>query len=99
MVMPNLFGSITANTVAGIVGGIGIVAGSAVGSNYMVFTQGTRHAGFDIAGLNEVNPTGFLLSSMMMLKYLGLPKFAGMITNALLAVIDEKKVLTPDVGG
>jgi isocitrate dehydrogenase (NAD+) len=39
----------------------------------MLFTQGTRHAGMDIAGLDKANPTGFILSSIMMLRYLGLP--------------------------
>jgi len=29
--MPNLYGTITENTVAGIIGGVGIVAASAVG--------------------------------------------------------------------
>lgn len=50
MVMPNLYGSIVQNVVAGITGGVGMAAGASIGGNYALFAQGCRHAGKDIAG-------------------------------------------------
>lgn len=53
MVLPNLYGSIVQNVVAGITGGVGMAAGASIGRDYMLFSQGCRHAGLDIAGTDE----------------------------------------------
>ena len=37
MVLPNLYGSIVANIVAGISGGVGITPGACVGGNHVLF--------------------------------------------------------------
>lgn len=79
MVLPNLYGSIVQNVVAGITGGVGMAAGASIGRDYMLFSQGCRHAGLDIAGKNVVNPSAMLVSSTMMLRHLGLPNFADRI--------------------
>lgn len=50
MVMPNLYGAVVSNAVAGICGGPGMTCGANVGDNYTLFEQGTRHSGSDIAG-------------------------------------------------
>jgi len=99
MVMPNLYGSIVSNTVAGIVGGPGMTCGANIGEKNTIFEQGTRHSGADIAGKNAANPTALILSSIMMLKHLGLPKFATNIEKALNKTYKEGKVRTADVGG
>ena len=83
MVMPNLYGSIVQNAVAGITGGVGLSAGASIGKDYLLFSQGCRHAGLDIAGKNIVNPSAILVSSVMMLRHLGLPNFADDIAQAL----------------
>lgn len=41
------------------------------------------HSGMSIAGKNIANPTSMLLSSVMMLRYLGLPRFADQISSAI----------------
>lgn len=53
----------------------------------------------DIAGLNKANPTALIMSSVMMLRHLGLNKEAENIQNATLAIIAEGKYLTGDLGG
>jgi len=83
MVMPNLYGTIVGNTATGITGGPGVTPGVAVGKDYIVFEQGTRHTGNDIVGKRWANPTALLLSSIIMLKHMNLPKFAKNIENAL----------------
>lgn len=99
MVLPNLYGSIVANIVAGISGGVGITPGACVGTEHVLFQQGTRHAGLDIAGENKANPTALLYSSIMMLRHMNLPKFADRIANALNLTLVTGKVRTRDIGG
>lgn len=99
MLMPNLYGSIVQNVVAGITGGVGLSAGTSVGKDHLLFSQGCRHAGFDIAGQNVVNPSAILVSSVMMLRHLGLPNFADNISQALNKTIVSGKVRTRDIGG
>jgi len=99
MVMPNLYGSIVSNTAAGICGGPGTTPGAAIGRNYVIFEQGTRHTGSDIVGKHWANPTALILSSVIMLKHMGLPKFASDIERALNKVYKEGKVRTRDIGG
>jgi isocitrate dehydrogenase (NAD+) len=41
------------------------------------------HSGMTIAGKDVANPTSMLLSSVMMLRYLGLPRFADQISSAI----------------
>jgi len=75
MVMPNLYGSIIGAIGAGIAGGPGVVAGANFGPEFMLFEQGTRNSGFDIAGQGIANPTGMIMSSVNMLRCLGFPRF------------------------
>jgi isocitrate dehydrogenase (NAD+) len=83
MVLPNLYGSIVQNVIAGITGGVGMAAGASIGKNYLLFSQGCRHTGNDIAGKNIVNPSAILISSVTMLRHLGLPNFADKISDAV----------------
>lgn len=50
-------------------------------------------------GRNLANPTSMLLSSVMMLRHLGLESHANQIGDAVLQVIEEGKVKTADMGG
>ena len=51
------------------------------------------------AGKGIANPMAAMLASSMMLDYLGENKWAKQIDNAILTVLTEGKVLTPDLGG
>ena len=99
MVMPNLYGSIVSSIGAGLIGGAGVCAGASIGNDYLLFDQGLRNSGSDIAGKGIANPTALILSSVNMLKSMYLPRFADLIHNSLFNVYEEGKVLTPDVGG
>jgi isocitrate dehydrogenase (NAD+) len=46
------------------------------------------HSGLTIAGKDVANPTSILISSVMMLRYLGLPRFADQISNAINEVLE-----------
>lgn len=99
MVMPNLYGSIVSNTLAGLCGGPGVTSGANIGDKYAIFEQGTRHTGLEVNGKIVGNPTGLLLSAVMMLKHLGLAKFAVDIERALERTYLDGKVRTRDLGG
>lgn len=99
MVAPNLYGTIISHIAAGITGGVGMTPGACIGTDYALFSQGMPHTGSKIAGKNVANPTSILMSSVLMLRYLGLPKFADQISNAITTVIEEQKIRTKDIGG
>lgn len=73
--------------------------GACIGPEFALFSQGLPHSGMSIAGKNLVNPTSMLVSSVMMLRYLGLPIFADRINYALMKTLAEGKARTEDIGG
>lgn len=83
----------------GITGGVGMTPGACIGNNYALFSQGMPHSGLTIAGKNIANPTSILLSSVMMLRYLGLPMFANKISKAVAKTLEKGNVKTQDIGG
>jgi len=99
MVTPNLYGNLVTNVVSALVGGPGLTPGANVGDRVAIFESGAHHVASDIAGQDKANPTGIILSSVLMLRHMGLNNYANTIEDALRSVILEKKVLTSDVGG
>jgi isocitrate dehydrogenase (NAD+) len=85
MVTPNFYGSLVTNAASGLVGGPGLAPGANIGTNVAMFEQGARHVGLDIAGKGVVNPTGILLSSVMMLRHLKLANFADRLETSIFA--------------
>jgi isocitrate dehydrogenase (NAD+) len=93
------FAQVNLSVTLGITGGVGMTPGACIGREHALFSQGMPHSGMSIAGKNIANPTSMLLSSVMMLRYLGLPRFADQISTALNSVLEEGKVKTKDIGG
>jgi len=83
MVTPNFYGSLVTNAAAGLIGGPGICPGANIGSSGAMFEQGARHVGMDIKGQDAANPTGILLASVQMLRYLKLPGFADRMEKSI----------------
>ncbi|MDR1594120.1 MAG: NADP-dependent isocitrate dehydrogenase [Prevotellaceae bacterium] len=80
----NLNGDYISDQLAAMVGGIGIAPGANINysSGYAVF-EATHGTAPDIAGQNIVNPSSLLLSSVMMLEYIGWNEAANLITSAM----------------
>jgi len=80
----NLNGDYISDQLAAMVGGIGIAPGANINYNtgYAVF-EATHGTAPNIAGKNIVNPSSLLLSSVMLLEYLGWNEAASLITYAL----------------
>ncbi|GMM49686.1 isocitrate dehydrogenase (NAD(+)) [Starmerella bacillaris] len=99
LVTPNLYGNILSNIGAGLVGGPGVVPGVSIGREYAVFEPGCRHVGLSLTDKGTANPTATILSSVMMLRHIGLDRDAEAIARAVYTTLAEQKVATPDIGG
>ena len=82
MVMQNLYGDILSDLCSGLIGGLGLVPSSNIGSDYAMF-EAVHGSAPDIAGKHLANPTAFLWSACMMLEYLGENETAGRIRKAV----------------
>lgn len=98
LVMENLYGDIISDLTAGLVGGLGMVPGANLGENCAVF-EATHGSWPEAAGKGLANPTAFILTSIMMMKYLGEKDIAERIEGALRAAYADGGCLTPDQGG
>jgi isocitrate dehydrogenase len=80
----NLNGDYISDQLAAMVGGIGIAPGANINysNGYAVF-EATHGTAPDIAGKNIANPSSLLLSSVMMLEYIGWNEAANLITVAM----------------
>lgn len=98
IVTTNLFGDILSDLCAGLVGGLGVVAGANVGDEYAVF-EAVHGSAPDIAGQNVANPTALLRSAEMMLRHLGEQAAADGVRSALVETFQAGECLTRDLGG
>ena len=98
MVMPNLYGDILSDLSAGLIGGLGLTPSGNIGRDASIF-EAVHGSAPDIEGKGLANPTALLLSSLMMLRHMGLPDFAARIEKATLGTIAEGKHITRDLGG
>ena len=98
IVTTNLFGDILSDEGAGLVGGLGMIPSGNIGEDGALF-EPVHGSAPDIAGQGIANPMAMLLSACMMLNYLKEYEAEDKLNNAILAVLNEGKVLTPDLGG
>jgi methanogen homoisocitrate dehydrogenase len=98
IVSSNLFGDILSDESAGLVGGLGLAPSGNIGDKYGLF-EPVHGSAPDIAGKGIANPCSMILSTAMMLDYLGEKEIATQINIAVDNVVAEGKVLTPDLGG
>ena len=98
MLCENLYGDIVSDLCAGLVGGLGLVPGANIGEKGAVF-EAVHGSAPDIAGQGIANPTALLQSGILMLRHIGEREAADRVENAMLAVFEEGKVRTRDVGG
>jgi len=98
IVATNLFGDILSELTAGLVGGLGLVAGANVGMQAAIF-EAMHGTAPDIAGKGVANPTALIMAGAMLLEHLGLKDSACRLESAVSAVIARGTTLTPDLGG
>ena len=98
LLLPNLYGDVMSDLAAGLVGGLGVVPSGNIGDNGALF-EAVHGTAPDIEGKGLANPTALLMSSILMLDYLGERSAARRIETALEEVYTEAKHTTHDVGG
>ena len=98
IVTGNLFGDIVSDLSAQLVGGLGFASSGNIGDELAVF-EPTHGSAPKYAGKYVSNPNAMLLTTKMMLDWLGETKMAQEVEKAIADVILEGKVRTYDMGG
>jgi len=98
IVTTNLFGDILSDEGAGLVGGLGLIPSANIGDSQGLF-EPVHGSAPRIAGKGVANPAAMMLSAVLMLEYLDEYEEARRLENALVNVLQEGKVVTPDLGG
>lgn len=98
IVTTNMNGDILSDLSSALVGGLGFAPSANYGNSVAIF-EAVHGSAPKYAGKNVINPTAVILSSVMMLRYLGFFDEAAAIENALRVTLEDGKVRTGDVVG
>ncbi len=98
IVTTNLFGDIISDLCAGLIGGLGLTPGANIGEEVAIF-EAVHGSAPDIAGKGIANPCALLLGAGQMLDHLGMPDKATRVREAIVATLEARDSLTPDLGG
>lgn len=97
IVTTNLFGDILSDEASMLVGGLGVAYSGNIGLNTAVF-EPVHGSAPNIAGQHKANPTATLLSTAMLLEYLGQTQSASRVRRAIDSCL-ERNAVTVDLGG
>ncbi len=98
LVSSNMFGDIVSDLCAQLVGGLGFACSGNIGDSYAVF-EPTHGSAPKYAGQYKANPMAMLLTTKLMLGWLGENDKANALERAVSTVIAAGKVRTYDMGG
>jgi 3-isopropylmalate dehydrogenase len=98
IVTNNMFGDIITDLAAGLQGGLGMAASGNIHPGRTSMFEPVHGSAPLIAGKNEANPFGAILTAAMMLRHLDFTKEADQIEAAVLEAVRLKKT-TQDIGG
>lgn len=88
VVTTNLYGDIISDIAAEVSGSIGLAGSLNLGASAAMF-EAVHGSAPDIAGRDIANPSGLLMSAIMMMVYLGKPGIGSTIHNAWLRTIED----------
>ncbi len=98
IVTNNMFGDIITDLAAGLQGGLGMAASGNIHPGKTSMFEPVHGSAPPIAGKNEANPFGAILTAAMLLRHLEFTKEADRIEAAVLEAVRQKKT-TQDIGG
>ena len=104
IVTTNLFGDILSDESSQVVGGLGMAPAANLGDDFGLF-EPVHGAAFDIAGKQTANPSSFILSTKMMLDWLGSKNndsdciSAGKKLEDVVLDLIKSGITTKDIGG
>jgi isocitrate dehydrogenase len=96
IVTANLYGDIISDLASGLVGGLGFASSGNYGDDVAIF-EAVHGSAPKYAGKDVINPTALILSSVLMLRHLGLSEPADRVENAVLVTLEEGKHATRDL--
>ncbi|MCC6547444.1 NADP-dependent isocitrate dehydrogenase [Candidatus Sumerlaeota bacterium] len=88
LVMPNLYGDIMSDIAAQISGSVGLGASANIGDHVAMF-EAIHGSAPDIAGKGIANPSGLLLSAVLMLNHIEQYEAATKVHNAWLKTLED----------
>lgn len=91
LAMPNLNGDYMSDSLAAMVGGLGMAPGANIGDGIALF-EATHGTAPKYAGQDKVNPGSLILSGAMMLDYLDWKEAADRIRKGLAKAVAKKRV-------
>ena len=98
IVTNNMFGDIITDLAAGLQGGLGMAASGNIHPGRTSMFEPVHGSAPPIAGKNQANPFGAILTAAMMLRHLEFTKEADRVEAAVVEAVRQKKT-THDVGG
>ena len=101
IVASNLFADILSDIAAVVTGSMGLAASANINPEreYPSMFESVHGAAFDIAGKGIANPLATISAAGLMLEHLGEHTCAQQIDKAVARCLDERKVITGDLGG
>jgi isocitrate dehydrogenase (NAD+) len=97
LVLPNLYGDIVSDLVAGLAGGLGVAPGANIGENGVAVFEAIHGSAPKYAGLNKVNPMALMLAGALMLRHIGEREAGDRLERAIAAVVAEGRDVTYDL--
>jgi isocitrate dehydrogenase (NAD+) len=97
LVLPNLYGDIVSDLVAGLVGGLGVAPGANIGEGGIAMFEAIHGSAPKYAGLNKVNPMALMLAGALMLRHIGEREAGDRLEKAIASVVGEGKEVTYDL--
>ncbi len=97
LVLPNLYGDIVSDLVAGLVGGLGVAPGANIGENGVAMFEAIHGSAPKYAGLNKVNPMALMLAGTLMLRHIAEREAGDRLERAIASVVAEGKEVTYDL--
>ncbi|HEX9494809.1 MAG TPA: isocitrate/isopropylmalate dehydrogenase family protein [Candidatus Limnocylindria bacterium] len=97
LVLPNLYGDIVSDLVAGLVGGLGVAPGANIGENGVAVFEAIHGSAPKYAGQNKVNPMALMLAGALMLRHIDEREAGDRLERAIAAVVAEGRDVTYDL--
>ena len=97
LVLPNLYGDIVSDLVAGLAGGLGVAPGANIGENGVAVFEAIHGSAPKYAGQNKVNPMALMLAGTLMLRHIGEREAGDRLERAIAAVVAVGKDVTYDL--
>jgi len=89
LVLPNFYGDVVSELGAALIGGLGVAPGGHFGAGGLAIFEATHGTAPRLAGTNQANPVGVILSGAMLLRHIGEEEAGDRLEAAVAQVLAE----------